>query len=560
MKKIKFFSSKAIFFLLLIISFESYSQNQTDTLSNKSFRELSDKFNSNLKDTNKLNLYARAFLKKSKLEFDTLRIARGYHYFYFINKENSIGLLYLDSIIRVTNKKKYELYPLTAYNLKGRYYFNIHNYEKSLEYLFKVKEVNQKQYYSDEVEVQINHFIGLIKSRLGEYREALNLFLNNKKYISNKDTQLLITYYAIADSYRFLKKLDSSSYYNKLGIKEALKQKNKSLYNYFLLNEGATLSKKRLYLKSIDSIKKSLPEIINLDDKQNIAMGYFFLGKNNYALNKKQEAINYFKKVDSIYHLTNDIHPELREGYEIIINELKLNHNIKDELIYVNKLLELDSKLSDNYKVLSKKISQEFDTPRLLKEKDKLIQKISAVNKNYSISTYLLILTLFIVLIYLIHLFYKKKSYERKLEKLLSKSHEEKKIISKTDDTFNINQKVVSDVLSSLEKFESNRDFLNNKITAYSLAKKLNTNTQYLSKIINHYKRESFISYVNNLRINYATEKILNDTTFRKFTISAIAIESGFNNGESFSKAFYKKNGIKPSFFIKKVNENGRNL
>ena len=37
--------------------------------------------------------------------------------------------------------------------------------------------------------------------------------------------------------------------------------------------------------------------------------------------------------------------------------------------------------------------------------------------------------------------------------------------------------------------------------------------------------------------------------------VQAIAKESGFNNTESFSKAFYKKTGIKPSYFIRELNK-----
>ncbi|WP_159025502.1 AraC family transcriptional regulator [Aquimarina sp. Aq78] len=40
---------------------------------------------------------------------------------------------------------------------------------------------------------------------------------------------------------------------------------------------------------------------------------------------------------------------------------------------------------------------------------------------------------------------------------------------------------------------------------------------------------------------------------YRKYTVQAIAQEIGFNNSEAFSKAFYKKTGIYPSYFIKKL-------
>ena len=38
----------------------------------------------------------------------------------------------------------------------------------------------------------------------------------------------------------------------------------------------------------------------------------------------------------------------------------------------------------------------------------------------------------------------------------------------------------------------------------------------------------------------------------------AIAQEVGFNNSESFSKAFYKKTGIYPSYFIKQLEKENK--
>jgi len=40
------------------------------------------------------------------------------------------------------------------------------------------------------------------------------------------------------------------------------------------------------------------------------------------------------------------------------------------------------------------------------------------------------------------------------------------------------------------------------------------------------------------------------------YTIKALASESGFNTTEAFSKSFYKKTGIYPSYFIKELKKN----
>lgn len=51
----------------------------------------------------------------------------------------------------------------------------------------------------------------------------------------------------------------------------------------------------------------------------------------------------------------------------------------------------------------------------------------------------------------------------------------------------------------------------------------------------------------------FVIDKLNEDSIFRKYTVQAIAQEIGFNNSEAFSKAFYKKTGIYPSYFIKEL-------
>ena len=80
--------------------------------------------------------------------------------------------------------------------------------------------------------------------------------------------------------------------------------------------------------------------------------------------------------------------------------------------------------------------------------------------------------------------------------------------------------------------------------------------SNYLSKIINAHKKMNFSSYLSNLRIDYCVEKLKTDNKFRKFTVHGIAFEIGFNNVESFSKAFHKKTKVYPSSFIKEIEEN----
>ena len=112
---------------------------------------------------------------------------------------------------------------------------------------------------------------------------------------------------------------------------------------------------------------------------------------------------------------------------------------------------------------------------------------------------------------------------------------------------------MITKILTSLENFEKDKEFLNSKISIAGLAKSIGTNPNYLSKTVNHFKKMSFSQYINTLRIAHAIDSLKSDPMYRKYTLKAIAAEFGFNNTESFSKAFYKETGIKPSFFMKSL-------
>lgn len=163
----------------------------------------------------------------------------------------------------------------------------------------------------------------------------------------------------------------------------------------------------------------------------------------------------------------------------------------------------------------------------------------------------------------------KVKQYKKHAEILFSTSnskslHLQDKEIQKPDSVkevitekgkSSIPKNILEDLGNQLSLFEKNKDFLQKNITVDALAKKMGTNRDYLSKAVNEIKDKNFSQYINELRINYIVEELRNNEKLRKFTISAIADEIGFNNSESFSNAFKKVTGTLPSYYIKRLNK-----
>jgi len=106
------------------------------------------------------------------------------------------------------------------------------------------------------------------------------------------------------------------------------------------------------------------------------------------------------------------------------------------------------------------------------------------------------------------------------------------------------------------KEFEKSKGFLENGITAGRLAIRFGTNATYISQIMTEKKEKNFNSYINRLRITYATQQIGSNKKWGKYTIEDIALICGFGSRQRFSTCFYKQNGIRVSDFIRKKSAN----
>jgi AraC-like DNA-binding protein len=92
---------------------------------------------------------------------------------------------------------------------------------------------------------------------------------------------------------------------------------------------------------------------------------------------------------------------------------------------------------------------------------------------------------------------------------------------------------------------ENERLYEEPELTLSSLAKKLNTNTSVLSRVINQGFTASFNDLINEYRINAVKEK-LKAGEQQTQTLLGIAFDCGFNSKATFNRAFKKASGLSP--------------
>ena len=112
----------------------------------------------------------------------------------------------------------------------------------------------------------------------------------------------------------------------------------------------------------------------------------------------------------------------------------------------------------------------------------------------------------------------------------------------------NITEEAIFEFKKQLQGLmETEKMFLQPKLTSHELASHLNTNTKTLSQVLNQGFNKNFFDYVNSYRCEEVM-RLLKDQ-HRNLTIIEAMYESGFNSKSSFNKEFKKLTGQTPSEF-----------
>ena len=280
-----------------------------------------------------------------------------------------------------------------------------------------------------------------------------------------------------------------------------------------------------------------------------------YQGKTQLKLQDTLLAEESFKKAFALLDKNPQKLPELREVYKLLWQINKAKNNQQEELYYLTAYIGFQEAIEEEYKELYPAIHSDFDIPELIVQKETVISSLREKNKLKTKGVRILWIVLTLVLAFAVFQWVRRRYYRNRLKEIIhrveSSSLQDKKIEKVELD--GISAEVIEDILKKLSTFEAKNQFLDANLTLSALAKKMNTNSSYLSKVVNLHKEGNFSKYLSGLRIEYITKELIVNRKMRHFTVKAIAFEAGFNNAETFSKSFRGSNGMYPSRFIKQL-------
>jgi AraC-like DNA-binding protein len=120
--------------------------------------------------------------------------------------------------------------------------------------------------------------------------------------------------------------------------------------------------------------------------------------------------------------------------------------------------------------------------------------------------------------------------------------------IQKVDDLSQKEDKEVVYMTTLLDFFDTEKPYLNNKLSLKEVADALNIPLNLLSSVINRQTGKSFFNFVNSYRVTEFMSRLA-DPANKNYTLMAIAYESGFNSKSSFNRIFKDYTGLTPSEF-----------
>lgn len=581
-------TKNGLFFLLVVITIV------LTTLSTKrhefTYQNLNKPIEDSIKkymynDPEKAIFFLHKFIKQTKKKEDILK---GYGALSVAHKmKNNIDstLFFLNKGLVLSEKPS----DIIAFKYDiGKTYEEQYNYEYALLLYKQCYDLVKKEKLIEEYD-KIEHSLALMENKIGKPEKALILLkamytreVNQKEKVKN----LKFTRKNLAETYLNSKKPDSALKIINEGLVTAKQEKNNEFQYHFYKLKAESLLQKKEYTQAFLESKQALTKATVLNntkfkDEASYLSALANIGKDSFKVsiatlidiidNKSskspEELSKYYKALATSYDAIGNSELSVKyykkftnEEKKVTEKRLKTLDNIYD-IDLSEKIIE-KQKQKDKTKfwlvafiflgvfgllfIIWLKIEQKKNQ-RLF---EALMVKVDNYEKNKEVDSELNTSA------HLTEVANKKQGVEdEEAQELITKTNKPKNSVIKDSESnaYIIDDDKIQEILSKVKQLEDKKYYLKQECTMHNMAKRLKTNTSYLSKIINNHLNKTFSSYINELRIDYVILELKNNKRLRSYSVKAISEEIGYKSADSFAKYFKEATGLTPSVYIKKI-------
>ncbi|ASO04566.1 helix-turn-helix domain-containing protein [Arenibacter algicola] len=531
---------------LLSRSYESLMDMEDEAYGNKSLQ--------------RLRVLTEVHARKAKNGANPIELANAYYYRTII-EEPELAVSYADSMILATKDSDHSEHPTFGFILKAIIYYDKRDYQLAMQnyitaYNLAVNKMNLEDQITCSMAIAaIRNLNGQPHAAADIYTRTLKLLKKEKDYEHAHYQDYMLLMYNLSLAHLRLSQLDSSRQYYNAGLEKAITNNDSIEYRDFVL-VGAQLD---YYENDIQKARDTLLKYTHLLEGNSRAMKLYYLGKIAQQTGNNNLAIRYFQQIDSIVKETNKPFDAIKDVYQQLVMHYGLNDDQQREIESIEKLIYFDSLMTTEQKGIIQQATVAYDLPYLKQQKTRAEEQLEAKS---SMNLVLVIMT-GIAFISGLYFYFRARKTKKIVRRLLQDSKSVKSSSKKVGvHTNSVPEDIRNDLLMKLEAFEKSDLYLSKDLDMAQLAQEMDSNTTYLSTIVNHYKEMSFPNYLKDLKITYAIEMLSKDPQLLKYNYQGLADTFGFKTGESFSKAFYAKTGVYPSKLLKELKnrESARHL
>jgi AraC-like DNA-binding protein/tetratricopeptide (TPR) repeat protein len=458
-----------------------------------------------------------------------------------------------------------------VYNILGSTELINQKYNDALDYFIKAEFFAENNNDTKQV-IKVKGNIARIKLELKQTDEAITdikkvlaLLDKNKEWYEKENFDIVYNNNLLNLGYSYTNKFISTKkkeYFDNalINFDQILKSsKNKALIADVYLKMGTLYAHHKKDAISSNYYRKSLKIFDSLQIMDKALNVKYNLALNEYRLNNLQRSKKYFLQLSKYYQndTIKNIDYIISQDYlsKIYLKEKNIDSSEYYSNLFINLYDKNGEKEKENIKFLYKELNE-----RDLKTKISEIKKQNA----YSLNKRMLIIIVFgVFIIFIIFFsvlqFRKKKVLEKQLIELINRVKNDKYVeLPNEQETKNfstISSEKEAEIIQKLLELEKKQYYLKSEFNQAFAAKKLSTNTAYLSQAINNYMKKTFSEYSNELRINFILKELSENKKIRGYTTQALAEMIGYKNGNSFARSFKEKTGVTPFQYIDKLNK-----
>lgn len=576
-----------ISFLLFFVLNSAFSQ-QKSALTEQEYVVLQDKIRLNINvNVDSAFVYANKMAKSNN--YKHLVFSNGaLSYLYQLRRDSKkskekykLAFQYLDKMPESRDKVQLKSYLYNYGGLaewkRGNFSAAIENYQQGMKLSIEIGDIIQIVKFKNNI-ASINDAVGNYRLAIKNLRQLNDFvdknenvytreqFLNNKSNINLSLASSYESYYVKNLQQKFL--LDSAEYFYKKTISYSQNFTNNKIVAKLSLGNIYT------FVKDYKNAEKTYYDIVFLAHQNNtpelLCSANYNLGDLYFTTKKYDKALVFFKKSDSIGAITktNQVDYLKSNYYQAKIYNILKEPDLayKHSKIYLDNYEKSEAKLNDqvlevNYKLGVGDLTDEMVT---IQEKYKY-----EVFLNKALKVFYVILFVTIVFLLIKNIRDKNKAH-KKMNALIEefKANLEKKNnpeieeiipepeevqLKKENVNLSIDEAKENKIVEKLLALENKLEYLHADFTLPYVAKKIKTNTTYLSYVVNKRFGKSFGEYSNELKINYVINEMITNHMYRKYSTQAIAESVGFKNAVSFAKSFRKRTGVSPAQFANNI-------